>query len=256
MPCHELEVRYRLWSLSSRSQPAQAPMDREVPNVTTDRSHLTDANVMDDDCRLHRPRRGATAVALNGSNTVQSDDLGPGAQVKAADVADNAVKGADSREQLADRSRHRRSKRRRYLQADADREARPDLRRVRRRSAEPPEFDHLLRRAAGLRLPTWSEAVAMAKNYDVPGVSADVDSFWTDSLTNNNFQQEFGPIVVEGKNGDWAVHIGRRAEGRLRDRAERLRRSRRAAGVARYCVGDVAEERGDGGARLRGVQPR
>jgi hypothetical protein len=32
---------------------------------------------------------------LNGQNTVQSDDLGPGAQVKAADVADNAVNGAD-----------------------------------------------------------------------------------------------------------------------------------------------------------------
>jgi hypothetical protein len=36
-----------------------------------------------------------TAVALNGSNTVQSDDLGPGAQVKAPDVADNAINGAD-----------------------------------------------------------------------------------------------------------------------------------------------------------------
>ena len=38
---------------------------------------------------------GGTAAALTGSNTVQSDDLGPGAQVKAADVADNAVNGAD-----------------------------------------------------------------------------------------------------------------------------------------------------------------
>jgi hypothetical protein len=38
---------------------------------------------------------GGTAVALNGSNTVQSDDLGPGAQVKAADVAANAVNGSD-----------------------------------------------------------------------------------------------------------------------------------------------------------------
>jgi|SoiMethySBSTD1v2_1073268.scaffolds.fasta_scaffold02705_19 hypothetical protein len=38
---------------------------------------------------------GGTAAALSGSNTVQSDDLGPGAQVKAADVADNAVNGAD-----------------------------------------------------------------------------------------------------------------------------------------------------------------
>jgi hypothetical protein len=34
---------------------------------------------------------GGTAAALQGSNTVQSDDLGPGAQVKAADIAANAV---------------------------------------------------------------------------------------------------------------------------------------------------------------------
>jgi hypothetical protein len=38
---------------------------------------------------------GGSAAALSGSNTVQSDDLGPGAQVKAPDVADNAVNGAD-----------------------------------------------------------------------------------------------------------------------------------------------------------------
>lgn len=34
---------------------------------------------------------GTTAVALSGHNTVQSDDIGPGAQVKAADIAPNAV---------------------------------------------------------------------------------------------------------------------------------------------------------------------
>jgi hypothetical protein len=38
---------------------------------------------------------GGAAVALTGSNTVQSDDLGPGAQVKAPDVAANAVDGPD-----------------------------------------------------------------------------------------------------------------------------------------------------------------
>jgi hypothetical protein len=38
---------------------------------------------------------GGGAYALTGSNTVQSDDLGPGAQVKAADVADNAVVSSD-----------------------------------------------------------------------------------------------------------------------------------------------------------------
>jgi formylglycine-generating enzyme required for sulfatase activity len=36
-----------------------------------------------------------TAAALSGSNTVQSDDLGPGAQVTAPDVAANAVDGPD-----------------------------------------------------------------------------------------------------------------------------------------------------------------
>ncbi len=36
-----------------------------------------------------------TAAALSGSNTVQSDDLGPGAQVTAPDVATNAVDSPD-----------------------------------------------------------------------------------------------------------------------------------------------------------------
>ena len=38
---------------------------------------------------------GGTAAALSGSDTVQSDDLGPGAQVMAPDVAANAVNGSD-----------------------------------------------------------------------------------------------------------------------------------------------------------------
>ena len=58
------------------------------------RSHLTYANVISTVC-LFLLLGGGTAVALNGTNTVQSDDLGPGAQVKAADVADNAINGAD-----------------------------------------------------------------------------------------------------------------------------------------------------------------
>jgi hypothetical protein len=38
---------------------------------------------------------GGSAAALSGTDTVQSDDLGPGAQVKAPDVAANAVNGSD-----------------------------------------------------------------------------------------------------------------------------------------------------------------
>ena len=56
--------------------------------------HLTYANVISSLC-LFLLLGGGTAVALNGSNTVQSDDLGPGAQVQAADVAANAVNGSD-----------------------------------------------------------------------------------------------------------------------------------------------------------------
>jgi hypothetical protein len=58
------------------------------------RSHLTYANVMAT-LAVFLVLGGGTAVALQGHNTVQSDDLGPGAQVKAADVANNAVNGAN-----------------------------------------------------------------------------------------------------------------------------------------------------------------
>jgi hypothetical protein len=58
------------------------------------RSHLTYANVMVT-ILAFIVLTGGTAVALNGTNTVQSDDLGPGAQVKAPDVAANAVNGSD-----------------------------------------------------------------------------------------------------------------------------------------------------------------
>jgi hypothetical protein len=58
------------------------------------RKHFTFANVASA-IALFVALGGGTAVALNGSNTVQSDDLGPGAQVKAPDVAANAVKGSN-----------------------------------------------------------------------------------------------------------------------------------------------------------------
>jgi hypothetical protein len=54
------------------------------------RSHLTYANVISSLC-LFLLLSGGTAVALSGTDTVQSDDLGPGAQVKAVDLAANSV---------------------------------------------------------------------------------------------------------------------------------------------------------------------
>jgi uncharacterized iron-regulated membrane protein len=58
------------------------------------RSHLTFANFISL-LALFLVLTGGTAVALSGSNTVQTDDLGPGSQVTAPDVATNAVNGAD-----------------------------------------------------------------------------------------------------------------------------------------------------------------
>jgi len=58
------------------------------------RQHLSFANVASA-IALFVAVSGGTAVALTGSNTVQTDDIGPGAQVQAADVAANAVNGSD-----------------------------------------------------------------------------------------------------------------------------------------------------------------
>ena len=59
------------------------------------RQHLTYANVMATVAVFLALGGGTTAIALSGSNTVQSDDLGPGAQVKGPDVAANSVNGSD-----------------------------------------------------------------------------------------------------------------------------------------------------------------
>src|SRR5262249_17561378 len=57
------------------------------------RSHLTYSNVMVT-ILAFVVLGGGSAVALGGHDTVQSDDLGPGAQVKAPDVAAGAVGSA------------------------------------------------------------------------------------------------------------------------------------------------------------------
>jgi hypothetical protein len=64
--------------------------------LRTIRSQLSYANVVSTLC-LFLLLGGGTAVALNGRNSVQSNDLGPGAQVKAPDVAANAVVSSDVR---------------------------------------------------------------------------------------------------------------------------------------------------------------
>jgi hypothetical protein len=56
------------------------------------RRHLSFANVVSV-IALFVAISGGTAAALSGSDTVQSDDLGPGPQVQAPDVAADAVSG-------------------------------------------------------------------------------------------------------------------------------------------------------------------
>jgi hypothetical protein len=58
------------------------------------RRHLSYANVMAT-LAVFLVLGGGTAIALGGKNTVQSDDLGPGPQVKAPDVADGAIDSED-----------------------------------------------------------------------------------------------------------------------------------------------------------------
>jgi hypothetical protein len=147
------------------------------------RPHLTYANVMAT-IAVFLVLTGGTAVALNGTNTVQSDDLGPGAQVKAPDVADNAVNSADVvNESLTGTDIKNRS--------GVD-------------TCKPPltiKFGPICAGSdgvartwvgalgfcanLGLRLPTNSEAERLAIKYNVPGVGPEdtLDRFWTDDTT-------------------------------------------------------------------------
>jgi hypothetical protein len=159
------------------------------------RSHLTYANVMAT-LAVFIALGGGTAVALNGSNTVQSDDLGPGAQVKAPDVADNAVNSADvTTESLTGADIKNRS---------GVETCSPGLKKLGRICGESDSvsrnwfdaLDHCS--SSGLRLPTPGEAVTMAQNFDVPGVPPG-GVFWTD----NEFFVDggFNAVVVSEDGG-------------------------------------------------------
>jgi hypothetical protein len=124
---------------------------------------------------------GTTAVALSGSNTVQSDDLGPGSQVKAPDVAANAVNGAD----VVNES---------LTGADIKNRSGVDTCRAPLTAKFGPicagsdagarDWINALNYCAGLglRLPSVGEAVRLAVKFDVPGVSPG-ERFWTDEFS-------------------------------------------------------------------------
>ena len=138
------------------------------------RSHLTYANVMAT-IAVFIAISGGTAVALNGTDTVQSDDLGPGAQVMAPDVADNAVNSADvTNESLTG--------------ADIKNKSGVDscVNTVRignlcfRSENLHRVWDEALQHCANLdlRLPTLAEGLELAKTHDLPGVG-EFEFFWT-----------------------------------------------------------------------------
>jgi hypothetical protein len=143
------------------------------------RRHLTYANVMATIAVFIALGGGTTAVALSGTDTVQSDDLGPGAQVKAPDVADNAVSSADVLNES-------------LTGADIKNRSGVDTCQAPLTAKLGPicagsdgvtrDFFGAVNHCAqfGLRLPSFSEARTLALNYDIPNIS-DTDLFWTDS---------------------------------------------------------------------------
>ncbi len=141
------------------------------------RSHLTYANVVAT-IALFVAISGGTAVALNGSNTVQSDDIGPGAQVTAADVVNESLTGADIKNKSGVDTCVN-TVRLGNLCFRAENDARPW-------TEAAAHCSNL-----NLRLPTYGEARQLARNYNLPNVD-ESEAFWTDEIITNgdHFNQE------------------------------------------------------------------
>jgi hypothetical protein len=172
----------------------------QVISMDSIRRRLSYANVISSLC-LFLLLGGGTAVALNGQNTVQSDDLGPGAQVKAADISNNAVgssdvvnesiTGADVKNQSGVDTCIAGSLRRGPLCVGA--------------ADAGDNWNAALRRCAAfdLRLPSLGEAMALVKNHEIPnGVLA----IWTDELTVVSGNQAAFVVLSDG--GYTATPVG------------------------------------------------
>jgi hypothetical protein len=116
-----------------------------------------------------------TAVALNGSNTVQSDDLGPGAQVQGPDVAANAINSSDVvNESLTGADIKNKS----GVDACVS-GARLGQLCVRAENFDRPWIDAANHCAnLDMRMPSLAEALELAKTHDIPNVD-DNELFWT-----------------------------------------------------------------------------
>jgi hypothetical protein len=142
------------------------------------RSHLTYANVMAT-IAVFLVLGGGSAVALSGSNTVQSDDLGPGAQVKAPDVAAGAVgSAAVINESLTGQDVKNQS----GVDTCTHGTVRYGELCVGIANEHHNWYDaHALCAALELRLPSMGEAFALARNHELPNVDATED-FWTEEF--------------------------------------------------------------------------
>jgi hypothetical protein len=168
------------------------------------RQHLTYANVMAT-IAVFIAISGGTAVALNGTDTVQSDDLGPGAQVKAPDVADNAVNSADVvNESLTGADIKNQSGVQTCVRPLTARYGPLCVGSDGGQRTWAGAMDYCT--DFGLRLPTASEAGALAKKYDVPGNGSGFGYFWTDSYYNSPegspralIIDEFGDVLQDDR---------------------------------------------------------
>jgi hypothetical protein len=161
------------------------------------RPHLTYANVMAT-IAVFIAVSGGTAVALNGANTVQSDDLGPGAQVKAPDVADNAVNSADVvNESLTGADIKNRSGVQTCVNSN-----RVGQLCMRAENLHRQWLNALLHCAnLDMRLPTLSEALQLATTHNMPNVDEDEDFWAQDSFQN-------GDTLLAGYTDDKATFVG------------------------------------------------
>ena len=183
---------------------------------------LTYANVISTVC-LFLLLGGGTAVALNGANTVQSDDLGPGAQVKAPRRGRQRRQQCRRHERVADRPGRQESERGRHLHP----RHRP-LRRALRPGRQPAP--RLLCGRRSLRGPRTPAAVArrspVAGEESRPSECRREWSLWTkfdrtartSSLTVTDGNRS--PVFLFDRRGD-----------RLRDYADQLREKQEPPGL-------------------------
>jgi hypothetical protein len=160
------------------------------------RDHLTYANVMAT-LAVFLVLGGGSAVALSGSNTVQSDDLGPGAQVKQEDIADNAVNSADVVNERLTGADIKNQSGVDTCVASTVRLGQLCVRGENQALAWFPAAQHCA--SLDLRLPSFAEALELATTHDIPNVDQS-EYFWTGSRYVGSDGFTYADIVNDNAN--------------------------------------------------------